>query len=173
MKNTYTRAFTIIELLIVIAIIGILTGVILTSLSSSRSKARDVKRVSDMGQIQLALELYYDRCKHYPASAGAVDVNDATCTLKITDFISAIPTPPTGIFTNNGYYKYYTNGSPPNTFILSTRLENATELLDDGYSYNNQLNSPVPPIADKNICTNKSGSNIGGVVQYHYCLGPK
>jgi len=54
------RGFTLIELLVVIAIIGILSSVVLASLNSARQKSRDARRVADIKQIQLALELYAD-----------------------------------------------------------------------------------------------------------------
>lgn len=55
-----SKGFTLIELLVVIAIIGILSSVVLASLNSARQKSRDAKRISDVKQIQLALELYAD-----------------------------------------------------------------------------------------------------------------
>ena len=58
--HTSLRGFTLIELLVVIAIIGILSSVVLASLNSARQKGRDAKRISDVKQLQLALELYYD-----------------------------------------------------------------------------------------------------------------
>lgn len=63
-----TKAFTLIEILIVIAIIGILSSVILVSLNRAREKARDANRLSDMHQMQVALELYYDSFGSYPNS---------------------------------------------------------------------------------------------------------
>ena len=65
------KGFTLIELLVVIAIIGLLSSVVLTSLNSARVKARDVRRVSDLHQIQTALELFYDTYGRYPVTAGA------------------------------------------------------------------------------------------------------
>ncbi len=49
-----------IELLVVIAIIGILATIVLVSLNTARAKARDARRSSDMHQIALAMEMYYD-----------------------------------------------------------------------------------------------------------------
>lgn len=67
-----SKGFTLIELLVVIAIIGILSSVVLASLSTARAKSRDARRVSDLGQIQLALELYFDANSSYPYNAGGL-----------------------------------------------------------------------------------------------------
>lgn len=64
--QTKNQGFTLIELLVVIAIIGMLSSVILASLNSARNKARDARRLSDLKQIQIALELYYDTNRSYP-----------------------------------------------------------------------------------------------------------
>ena len=69
MKTSYKKGFTLIELLVVIAIIGILSSIVLASLNSARKKGRDARRVADIKQIQLALELYYDANSNYPTSA--------------------------------------------------------------------------------------------------------
>jgi prepilin-type N-terminal cleavage/methylation domain-containing protein len=64
--NQTKRGFTLIELLVVIAIIGILSSVVLASLGTARQKARDATRISDMKNIQLALELFFDSNQGYP-----------------------------------------------------------------------------------------------------------
>lgn len=53
------RGFTLIELLVVIAIISILSSVVLASLNGARARARDAKRMTELHQIQLALEHYH------------------------------------------------------------------------------------------------------------------
>ncbi|PIS16147.1 MAG: prepilin-type cleavage/methylation domain-containing protein, partial [Candidatus Portnoybacteria bacterium CG09_land_8_20_14_0_10_44_13] len=50
----------------VIAIIGLLASIVLVSLNSARGKARGVRRVADLRQIQTALEMYYDTNNSYP-----------------------------------------------------------------------------------------------------------
>lgn len=47
-----------IELLVVVAIIGTLASIIMVSVESARSKARDTARRAALNQIQVALELY-------------------------------------------------------------------------------------------------------------------
>ncbi len=60
------NGFTLIELLVVIAIIGLLSSVVLSSLNAARQKANNARRLSDMGQIRTALELYYNDNGKYP-----------------------------------------------------------------------------------------------------------
>ncbi|MEK7099414.1 MAG: type II secretion system protein [Patescibacteria group bacterium] len=67
--------FTLIELLVVISIISLLSSVVLTSVNSARVKARDTRRIADLGQIRLALELYFDANGQYPQSNCAWDCN--------------------------------------------------------------------------------------------------
>ena len=71
----WARGFTLIELLVAIAIIGILSAIVLTSMSGTRERAKDGRRISDIKQIQLALELYYDVNSSYPTEiyGGGLD----------------------------------------------------------------------------------------------------
>src|SRR3989344_6120473 len=68
--RNFTTGFTIIELLVVILIVGVLATVVLGSFSTSRIKARNAQRMSDLTQIQLALEQYYDDFGYYQLCGG-------------------------------------------------------------------------------------------------------
>lgn len=52
------KGFTLVELLVVVAIIGILLSIVIVNVTSSRQKARDARRKADLRSIQTALELY-------------------------------------------------------------------------------------------------------------------
>ncbi len=66
------KGFTLIELLVVIAIIGLLSTLAVVALGSAREKARDSKRLSDLKQVQVALELYYTDNNGYPEAEDQV-----------------------------------------------------------------------------------------------------
>lgn len=67
-NNKLNRGFTLIELLIVMAIIGILTAIGAGNFRSTRAKARDAVKKSDLSQIAKSLEAYYNDHKQFPSS---------------------------------------------------------------------------------------------------------
>ncbi len=71
MKKMNHKGFTLVELLVVIAIIGLLSTLAVVALGSARQKARDARRMSDLKQMQTALELYYTDRNAYPIAATA------------------------------------------------------------------------------------------------------
>ena len=140
--------FTLIELLVVISIIGFLTTVAVVALNSSREKARDARRRSDLLTIAKALELYYDDYDHYPVSndcgaSGRTALSPETnvkgvwaynathssdriiATLKTRGYIGAYITDPLDPDFNKYYYRYFTDDDGQH-FVLMTTLENPT-----------------------------------------------
>ncbi|MFC1649738.1 carbohydrate binding domain-containing protein [Patescibacteria group bacterium] len=67
------RAFTLIELMIVMAAIAGLVGLIMVTFKNSRDRTLDVQRKSDLKQYQAALEVYASKNNHmYPPTAGSM-----------------------------------------------------------------------------------------------------
>lgn len=61
--------FTLIEVLLVIVIIGILSGMIVTRLSGRSQEAKITRAESDMkGSLSLALDLFEQDVGHYPTN---------------------------------------------------------------------------------------------------------
>ena len=98
------RGFTLVELLVVLAIIGLLSSIVLTSLNAARVKARDATRKSQTSEFRTALELYYSRNGRYPCGNSACFVGVVPLTADPTSVpgvalvsdgdISSIPTDP-------------------------------------------------------------------------------
>ena len=57
MTNT-KRGFTLIELIMVVAIIGLIVSIVLSSLSTARQRGNDTARIQSVHQVQSALQLY-------------------------------------------------------------------------------------------------------------------
>lgn len=102
------KGFTLIELLVVIAIIGVLSSSVLASLNTARKKARDARRLSDMKQIYMAMELYYDEHGTYPTDGpGSDDFIGVGSTIddKLDEYIDPVPKDP--LHDGSVYYYAY------------------------------------------------------------------
>ncbi len=120
------RAFTLVELLVVISIIGLLSTIAIVSLNGARTKARDTKRLADIGQFQKALEVYYADNGQYPPSGGATTPNNVWSTSNdaswttllgyLRPYMSVLPKDPTqsasgwGADPNTYAYSYFSTG---------------------------------------------------------------
>jgi general secretion pathway protein G len=142
------KGFTLVELLVVISIISLLSSVVLAALNSARVKARDVVRMSDMRQLQKAIETYNIDKGHYPFDTSVNGGTYADCWQPnanwITDagvgynwsagYISKQPHDPSGACIwpwgngspapgTAGTYEYWSDGTK---YLLAARLENTS-----------------------------------------------
>ena len=175
-RPRFIRGFTLVEMLIVISIIAILTGIIITNLTGAKGKARDAKRVSDLSHIQLALQLYFDRCGRYPEpdSNGGVGpggdtdecsrTKDGTILYTMSDFISSIPTP-TSEAGQTVYGYDYDFTLKPYTYVLYAALESPSAAVNDG------LKGVSYTFGPSNNINGTCGANTAGATVL-YCLGP-
>lgn len=67
-NHKYQKGFTLLELMVVVAVIGALSTLVLTQLNVARTKSRDTKRVSDISMLSVALELYFEDNGTYPTN---------------------------------------------------------------------------------------------------------
>jgi prepilin-type N-terminal cleavage/methylation domain-containing protein len=169
----YSRAFTLVEMLVVIAIIALLTGIIMTNLSGSKAKSRDAQMISDIGQIQLALGLYFDRCNQYPTTIQNPPAASNGCPkdsngnqITIGSYIGKIPVPPGGSPTSYDYA--VNNTTAPTDYVLHAKLEKSNDSITK-----NGLTSSSPgsftivfPTSGTFSCSDASDS-------LEYCVGSK
>lgn len=71
------EGFTIVELLIVTAIIALIASLVFVSFESTKAKSRDARREEDIKQIQNALDLYFVTHREFPECIEAV-INGST-----------------------------------------------------------------------------------------------
>lgn len=122
------KGFTLIELLVVISIIAVLSTLSIVSLGNARQKSRDTRRVSDIRQIQTALEMYaLNRTDGlYPVTSSAniqglcLDDTGLVPTCVGAVFMKKIPSNPTPSGTN---YIYNSDGM---NYTLTYWLEGKT-----------------------------------------------
>jgi prepilin-type N-terminal cleavage/methylation domain-containing protein len=74
-KPQVQRAFTLIELLTVVAIVGILASLLLTALSSAKKKSRIAFCTSNLHQVSMAVNMYVDDTSEQPGVTNLMDRN--------------------------------------------------------------------------------------------------
>lgn len=125
------KGFTLTEILVVIAIIGVLASVVLVALNSSRAKARDAARLKDLETIVGALQVYYEAHGVYPATSYAGSCGTAitgsdllSTALKGDNLLTTLPTPPSNSGTCGDYY-YSGSWNSAEAIAVLVKLENA------------------------------------------------
>lgn len=82
-KRLYKTGFTLIEILVVISIIGILSGVLYASFGDARNDSRNKVLQTELKEVQLALELYKSQNGEYPAAGVGGGTCNAGTTLAV------------------------------------------------------------------------------------------
>lgn len=121
MKIEKSLAFTLLEMLVVLGIIGTIVSLGFVSYTTAQKKARDAKRKQDLKAIQNALEQYYSIC-HYvypnPDSGNKVPTS-IICSDPYTVILNNVPTDPktnaryTMTQTTNSDYTICAPNNPP------------------------------------------------------------
>lgn len=126
------RGFTVVELVVVMAIMAILLTLGMINIQSSRANARDSERKSDIEMIQNGLERYYADSSQTTGARGSYPDISIAATLATNQIL---PDTPAAAFT----YASKTDQSIP-SFYVSTRATTSSVGATTTYSY------PLPTI---------------------------
>jgi prepilin-type N-terminal cleavage/methylation domain-containing protein/prepilin-type processing-associated H-X9-DG protein len=115
------RAFTLIELMVVIAIIGILIAILLPAVQAAREAARVTQCRNNLKQIGLAIHNYHDINRTFP-NADPGGGSDADSSISMASaFVAILP-----YMEQAANYQHYNfalqNTDPGNQAVVSQRL---------------------------------------------------
>lgn len=152
-----TKGFTLIEILIVVAIIAILASIVIVGVAPAQQSGRDARRISDLQNIRNGLQLFYSRCGFYPGLT-----NSTTCAGVTNDYtgmvtaltssanslgISSVPNDPSS---NRKYY--YSSSLDGSSYTLGAVLENQSNSVFVGYTAPTLLPSGLTSCDKPNYC---------------------
>lgn len=115
------KGFTLLELVVAVAIIGVLASAVYLNVRGSINASRDARRKLDLKTAQTAISLYYAKYGSLPTPVRQL----------VPEFLNAMPTNPkvvNNIFNENGVNGYYywidsSNGG----YAIVTELDNQNE----------------------------------------------
>jgi len=124
------RGFTMVEILIVVAIVGILSAIVLTAFSGVRERARDVKRKTELSQIG---QFLMKSCYLPDGGAGEYDLVPLAQEIlnknpQYADYLKSIPKDPKSGTETESKYIYVINGDGSKC-ALYANLENNKESI--------------------------------------------
>jgi prepilin-type N-terminal cleavage/methylation domain-containing protein len=123
------KGFSLIELLTVIAIVGILAGIVFVATGSARARARDVKRKQELTQIGRFLAA--SNCYMPNAGAGEYDLaelfNEVKAKYSQVAQVANLPIDPKSGSETQTNYRYQVIAD--NHCILYANLENENEAI--------------------------------------------
>ncbi len=180
------RAFTLIEVIVVVSLISILAATVIANMSQSSAVSRDAQRKADLRNVQQALELYRQEHGRYPAGcngtgwsgqigtsyacpSGASDYIRGTTDKPFTPkYLSVLPVDPKKGSGDYGYvYRTNTEGTVYK-FVARKSIESTTynsyghefqacEVIPDP---SGQLRSLVMPISPPDDCSAYFNSSL-------------
>jgi type II secretory pathway pseudopilin PulG len=128
LKNNLERGLIFVELLVVIALIGLLLTIVVTSIGEAKKQARDSLRLVHVQEVSKALALYNLKHQRFPVSKK-VTALDENSVLKenLVDggLITKLPFDPL----HPEYNYYYVSNERGTKYILTYCLE--TEIFGD------------------------------------------
>lgn len=135
-RVTKRKSFTLVELMLTMALLAILSAMLIGNYITTLKRGRDQQRKNDLNQIQKALEMYYEDKGSYPTTANFPTDKFYSGT---TVYMVKMPKDPTSLYT----YRYE---SPDGTYYyLYSFIENDKDqgggISLNGYSTNEKCDA--------------------------------
>jgi len=163
------KAFTLVELAVVLLVIGILAGLLLRNLGGFTSAARDQRRIGDLRNVSSLITTYYVRRGQYPTATTWSNLEQALKDAGVLTPGTRLPNDPTAP-TISYKYSYCTSTSSGRitNYVLKAQLESnrqqAPDLFKDSITYTDISNAGLScPGITASECSSTGASS-------DYCL---
>ncbi|MCP5184923.1 MAG: prepilin-type N-terminal cleavage/methylation domain-containing protein [Pseudomonadales bacterium] len=144
-KPVRSRAFTLVELLVVAVVLAIFAGIVVPQFTGSTQEARESALKSTLASVRKGIDLYYQQHGRYPAN-GNTDGSSAGCTGATTSVTTQ----------EQGFIVQMMTFSNKDGRICTTRSDN---LFPFG-PYISGSTMPVNPVNGLSSITVISGTNL-------------
>lgn len=153
--------FTLIELVVVAAIIAILASIVLSALSTSRQRARDSKRAQSVYQLKNALQIYFSTNGSFPAGDET-----ALSAALVPIYINGIPPDPSG---GSATYQYQALSSPTTGGVCNSG--NNCQSYHLGVTFEQGANSGafLTDVDGENVVGRTNGTTVDGISTQPNC----
>lgn len=128
----YQKGFTLIEVLVVVAVIGILASILLVGLGQVRTRGQDARRIADLATMRNVLEVYAAKCGHYPGGGSGGNCSSVAApttwaglqtVLRDSGIIGASDSIPNDPVTGANYaYCSLGSDTQPQSYVLQAKL---------------------------------------------------
>jgi prepilin-type N-terminal cleavage/methylation domain-containing protein len=136
-----TRGFTLAEIIIVVAVLGIIASIVLFNVGAAARKSRDGDRQADLRTLQSAVELYKQKYGRYPNGCRGADTwsgqtgTSYACATGnqfivglAPEFIPTLPTDKKLLDANSGYV--YTTNTDGTVYKIMAKRTVESEVVD-------------------------------------------
>lgn len=140
-KGENTRGFTLIELMVAIAIVAIIASVGMVVYSAAQKTGRISKRVQDLDALKTSLELYKSATGYYPSATVAsqyycLGASGSGLSVLVPNYMPVLPSDPLDGSSTTGTYCYeYASSNTSNSTNYKLRTKQAI------YGTNGEMNS--------------------------------
>jgi prepilin-type N-terminal cleavage/methylation domain-containing protein len=172
------RAFTIVELIVVISIIAMLSAAGILTYSNQQKRAREARRITDVGQISDAIQQYISLGNAVPTTAGAWSTTDPTGPLSVlvsTGLLADVPVERFNQGTSTRCQVYHYN-APTNNIATSVGPSGAVGIRQYAISFHSEVASAASqahPMNASLVTLNNVGPATGCNYYSAFLLGPK